>query len=484
MFRILLSVCFGFVTMSTFAQLASEPTAQPTNLRKDSYDKPWTFDIRFDAVASANGYLVLRATEPITFTPLDGVAYTKGEGVGNAKVFSTSASSAIRIKEVGAGVDYHFAIFAYNINGTNEASINYLQASPLTGTLRSQDNNPGGYYSAINFSSPTVITDLKNLINPHTMVAYGDFTSTIVREFHERDTVGGQRVVNCQYSNEYLLYTGNFGLGTYNYSREHRMPFSWINFSGITRGDFEGTPEGCDIHALELNNNDVNFRRSNHPYSSNVVTPLWTYLEFTQGTDSRNKSVASITEMRRGDAARAKLYMMLCYNGKYGRNWGLDGLLSDSDNQDVQQLLNWHFNDLPDAFEKARHEYVVSKQGNRNPFIDFPDLANCIDFTDMTLIGNCAQYVGITQLAQQTDFMLYPQPTADVVNISFNAPATHMATLTVYDLTGKLVSQEAHQLVAGSQNIQYNAASLVPGYYLFAIEGGEMSARGRFMVAK
>jgi hypothetical protein len=482
MFRFLLSASLSFVMMSAFAQLAPEPTNQPTNLRKDSYDKAWTFDIKFDPTA-ADGYLVLRSTQPIVASPVDGVAYTKGEGLGNAKVFSLGASSVVRVKEAVAGTDYYFAVYAYNITSTTVSTINYLQADPLTATIRSADNNYGNYYGAIDFSSSNVIVELKNLINPHTKVEYADFTSTIVREFHERDTSNNQKVINCQYSNEYVLYSGNFGLGTYGYSREHRMAFSWINFSGIQRADFELTPEGCDIHALELVNNDVNFERSNYPFND-VVSSVYTYIAFKQGKDSRNKDAAEVWGPRKGDVARALFYMMVCYNGKYGRNWGLSSLLSDADYQDLQKLIDMHYADLPDAFEKARHEYVYSKQGNRNPFIDFPNLVDCIDFTDLTLKGNCSQYVGVTQIQQQTKFMLYPQPASDLLNISFDAPVAEMAELTIFDLSGKLVTTAMVNIEAGAQNVQLSTVDLVPGYYLFSLQGNEISARGRFTVAK
>jgi hypothetical protein len=262
------------------------------------------------------------------------------------------------------------------------------------------------------------------------------------------------------------------------------MPFSWINFSGITRPDFELTPEGCDIHALELVNNDVNFQRSNHPMSNSVVTPLFTYIEFIQGRDSRNKDVAKIMPSRQGDAARAKFYMMLCYNGKYAQNWGLNNLLSDSDNQELQKLIDMHFADLPDGFEKARHEYVFSKQGNRNPFIDFPQLVNCINFSDMTITGDCSQLVGISNISQPTDFVVYPQPANDLVNLSFTSPAPQLTTLTVHDLTGKQVSQTLYSVDAGQQQLQLNTATLLPGYYLFTLQGDALNARGRFTVVR
>ncbi len=470
------------MSMGVYAQLAPEPTVAPTNLRKDVYDKPWAFDIRFN-VSTASGYLVLRATEPIAATPVDGTAYTKGQQLGNAKVFAAGGSSFVRIREAWAGTDYYFAVYAYNITGSNTSTINYLP-TPLTGTLRSKDNERGGYYSGIDFSSSSLLINLKDLINPHTMVAYGDFVNTLVKEFHERDTSNNQKVVNCQYSNEYLVYSGNFGLGTYNYSREHRMPFSWINFSGITRSQFEGMPEGCDLHALELSNNDVNFQRSNHPLGDNVVTTTYTYLEFTLGKDNRNKTVANISALRHGDAARAKLYMMLCYNGKYGKNWGLSNLLSDSDNQELSELVEWHLADPPDGFEKARHEYVFSKQGNRNPLIDYPELIHCIDFSNMTLKGDCSQYVGIGEPKTITNFALYPQPATNWLNLSFTSPAEEKATLYIFDLSGKLLSQDEVIVAAGHQTLGINTAELIPGYYVFSLQGQQISGRGQFGVVK
>lgn len=38
-------------------------------------------------------------------------------------------------------------------------------------------------------------------------------------------------------------------------------------------------------------------------------------------------------------------------------------------------LLEWNEEDPVDAFEEQRNSRVYEYQGNRNPFIDFPDLA-------------------------------------------------------------------------------------------------------------
>lgn len=470
--------------MQASAQLATQPSTQPTGLTITGNNLAYTFDISFNT-SGADRYLVLRSTQPITATPVDGVVYEKGEGLGNAKVFSNTSSSFLRIKEVVANTDYYFAIFAYNIDNNNAATANYLTTDPHTATLTSGGNAMGSYYDNIDFSATTLLSDLKNLISPHTQVDYGDFRTTIIPDFFERDTVGGQKVINCQYSNETKIYTAPFGFSALNYTREHRMAFSWIDFSNLSRSDFEDTPEGCDIHSLDLVQGSVNTQRLNYPFSSDIPSPSYTYIDFNQGRDSRNKSVAEVRDDRKGDVARALFYMMVTYNGKYASNWGLDGLLSDAENQELSQLLNWHQQDPPDAFEIARHEYVYSKQGNRNPFIDHPGLVDCIDFTDVTLKANCGGYVGIEEIAQNDiSVQTYPQPARDLVNLIIYGTEYGTGELTIHDLTGRTIKNEQIELVDQETRLQLQLGDLPNGYYIYNISIEHQQHTGKLSISR
>ena len=42
----------------------------------------------------------------------------------------------------------------------------------------------------------------------------------------------------------------------------------------------------------------------------------------------------------------------------------------------LTELLAWHEEDKVDAFEVQRNNRIYEYQGNRNPFIDYPELAN------------------------------------------------------------------------------------------------------------
>jgi endonuclease I len=46
-----------------------------------------------------------------------------------------------------------------------------------------------------------------------------------------------------------------------------------------------------------------------------------------------------------------------------------------------ENLRAWHFKDPPDKIEKTRNSLIEQVQGNRNPFIDHPEIVErVIDF--------------------------------------------------------------------------------------------------------
>ena len=86
---------------------------------------------------------------------------------------------------------------------------------------------------------------------------------------------------------------------------------------------------------------------------------------------------------RKGDIARALMYMDLRYDGSELAT--LDLRLTDCPFQPerdmayLSQMLQWHAEDPPDEAEKLRNDKAcMIWQGNRNPFVDHPDLATQI----------------------------------------------------------------------------------------------------------
>jgi hypothetical protein len=124
--------------------------------------------------------------------------------------------------------------------------------------------------------------------------------------------------------------------------------------------------------------------RSNLPFGEIVGTP--TYVSPTGfGKKGLNASGVEVWEPRdeqKGDLARALFYMCAAYNGLRSNTWTLPT------NQDQSVLKKWHFQDLPDNWEIARHEFIASLQNNRNPFVDSVNFVCRINFSNMTWIAN------------------------------------------------------------------------------------------------
>jgi endonuclease I len=69
----------------------------------------------------------------------------------------------------------------------------------------------------------------------------------------------------------------------------------------------------------------------------------------------------------KGDVARIVFYMATMYSNL---NINLLG--------DLDMLIDWHFLDPVDDFERNRNEVIYSYQKNRNPYIDNPDYVELV----------------------------------------------------------------------------------------------------------
>ncbi|HTY10313.1 MAG TPA: endonuclease [Bacteroidota bacterium] len=254
---------------------------------------------------------------------------------------------------------------------------------------------PGTYFDGISTSSATFVTDLQNLINPHTRITYDNYDETNIANFASRDTTNGQKVVTCVYSGLNYVYTppfkwwGNAGVNNDSgFSREHSWCQSWMPSAHAS--NFTSLPEYSDQHHLfPVNQVHANDPRSNHPEGV-VVSPTYTFLACKVGTDASGHTVFEPRQSHKGDFARALFYMAVCYNGVNGYDWTfnhLNNVILDSLSeaaQDVNLLLQWNKDDPPDAWEVSRNNYIQSIQNNRNPFVDHPEWANYINFNDLS----------------------------------------------------------------------------------------------------
>lgn len=177
----------------------------------------------------------------------------------------------------------------------------------------------------------------------------------------------------------YCVYTGFNQPASYTtylnpINAEHTVPQSWFGSS---------EPMKSDIHHLFPTHGSVNSARSNHPFDeiNDASTTTWYGVNGSNYTTSssipsdkdnwseRNGSIFEPREDHKGNVARAVFYYYTMYPGTAG---DLSGVVASGD---INVLYQWHLDDPVDATEITRNNRTAEKQGNRNPYIDHPDLA-------------------------------------------------------------------------------------------------------------
>jgi endonuclease I len=143
---------------------------------------------------------------------------------------------------------------------------------------------------------------------------------------------------------------------------EHVVPQSWFHRNPTMRGD---------LHHLFACEPELNSERGSLPY---MPMPAGADPK-GEGRLNESKSAYWPGGGGMGPAARAFLYFLVTYPGQIGDE--MREMHADS----LPMLLQWNRENPPTEWEKHRNAEIEKMQGNRNPFIDFPELADKVDFT-------------------------------------------------------------------------------------------------------
>ena len=178
-------------------------------------------------------------------------------------------------------------------------------------------------------------------------------------------------------NNVILFYTGRsqdkdaHGGNADDWNREH----VWAK----SHGDFgDAIGPGTDMHHIRPTDASVNSARSNLDFDNGGT------IVYDGSTPTENYKDSDSFEPRdevKGDVARMIFYMAVRYEGDDGwPDLEINDLVNNSGPYmgKLSTLLEWHLEDPPDEFEQNRNEVIFSFQGNRNPFIDYPELVELI----------------------------------------------------------------------------------------------------------
>ncbi|MEG1766157.1 MAG: endonuclease [Muribaculaceae bacterium] len=241
--------------------------------------------------------------------------------------------------------------------------------------LQLSAKEPEGYYRLANGKKSIELkTALHKIIAKANMLEYGSGKGHTWEGFHYTDCDGTTNKVIDMYSNKTFYQTDfNSVVGMH---IEHSLPKSW--WGTIVNNAYK------DLHHLYPAEGNINTRKNNLPLGETGEGAYTNGVSFT----GANKFEAEYTgncfepaDEYKGDFARSYLYVSTAYEELYDK-W--DSPMMDNNTYPVWEkwaidlLLKWHRQDPVSQKELTRTEKVFAIQGNRNPFIDYPELVEYI----------------------------------------------------------------------------------------------------------
>lgn len=361
----------------------------------------------------------------------------------------------------------------------------------LLGTLPA--DIPAGYYDA---AKGKVGAELKaalhDIIKGHVEFLYTD-TSTDVWDIlkeTDRDANNPENVI--------LLYTG-WSVVTGNAGQEYNDGKGWSreHVWAKSHGDF-GTAKGAgtDVHHLRPADISVNSARGNKDFDNGGSR----YIDGDGATDCFTDSDSwEPRDAVKGDVARMLFYMAVRYEGDSGE---LDLELVDQVNSvnlnapgkgyhgKLSTLLEWHFDDPVDDWERNRNDIIFTYQRNRNPFIDSSGFVTRIWIDTTGQSGNStlfsSEYIDDYRL-----YPCYPNPFNPTTTIQYELYKEATVSLYVYDLKGAVVNTLVREKRgAGIYRVLWNGSTtggipVAAGVYLYRMQTDDgFSQTGKMILLK
>lgn len=239
---------------------------------------------------------------------------------------------------------------------------------------------PTGYYnSAEGKNKGALLEALELIVGEHKTLGYGDLWDL----YYESDVTSEGYIWDMYSTSKYT--PGRNQCGSYSkigdcYNREHSFPKSWFD---------DRSPMYSDAFHIYPTDGKVNGQRSNYPFGE---CANGSYVSSSGGVKALGRlgsstfsgysgTVFEPDDQYKGDFARSYFYMAAAYNS-YIDDWSSAQLAGNSypcfSDWSVNLLMKWHREDPVSEKEINRNEVVYRWQGNRNPFIDHPELAEYV----------------------------------------------------------------------------------------------------------
>lgn len=295
-------------------------------------------------------------------------------------------------------------------------------------------NGSETYYQAANGKKGAALkTAMYGIIKTHTNIGYDG----LYEAYRATDT-RPDGYVRDWYSNATYYTHVKDKAGTYHqegdcYNREHSVPQSWFQdyeHSSIIKADI--------VHVLPTDGY-VNNRRENYPLAKVGTVSYQSANGYSKkgncATPGYSGTVFEPNDEIKGDMARIYFYMATCYEdvvddwaGNTTANIVFDGTTYPAfQTWYLNMLMEWSKNDPVDAVEIARNNAVKLKQGNRNPFVDYPGLEDYIWGDKKNVAFSYDHYEGSSSGKQYVTMSFSPTSVTATLGESFTAPTLSMS---------------------------------------------------------
>ncbi len=342
--------------------------------------------------------------------------------------------------------------------------------------VQSQDS--AYYHTAFNSSGDTLKMNLHNIIKGHTTYPYSSSSTDVwdMLKQTDKDPNNPNNVILI-YTNRSVNAAQEFNNGA-GWNREH----VWAK----SRGDFgNNPPAGTDAHHLRPSDISVNAERDNRNFDECISC----IDIFDNGVNTGSKKDANLwtfepPDNAKGDVARMIFYMAVRYEG--------DGSEPDLELTNTLQsqtaklplhavqntLLDWNRQDTVDAFERNRNLVIYGFQGNKNPFIDYPELAEYLWGDSIGVVWMPEEVViGMNEMAQ-SNFKVFPNPSSTgVFNVKSNAIAEKIS---VFNHLGLEISVQ----IPDSKSHNLDLSDMRAGIYILEMDFTEGSKRQKLIISR
>lgn len=232
---------------------------------------------------------------------------------------------------------------------------------------------PSGYYDTLKGKCGADLKDaVYELIHSAKVLEYGSGSGKTWSGFYKTDRLKNNQVVD-RYSDS-VFYFSSTTKAVSGMNIEHSFAKSWWGGKKVQAYK--------DLYNLMPCEQKINGSKGNYPMGK--VRTVTTTNNCTKiGTDTHGYTVWEPADKWKGDFARGYMYMATTYQNYIWQ--GAQGLqLLENDTYPTLKewayklFIEWARTDTVDSLERSRNEAVSKIQGNRNPFVDFPNLMEYI----------------------------------------------------------------------------------------------------------